>query len=398
MADAELTTEDGEKRSLADALAAGKDLTLPAGSRASMKLGDVTFLINSVPEPRRPKLPVRADWQYHSFNGAAALAVIAALAMMFFFPPSSRALSIDQLAEQNIYYRVLTNPHEIIPKDELPEWMNKQDQKDDEPEGGKGQREVGDEGQMGDIKAKKSDKMYGIKGPKDHPDPRMAKDQREKMAKDVGILSAMSQTLNMPTSPFGSDNPIGNDVENALGALMGSSVGPNFGFGGTGMIGTGSGGGGTCEGCIGLGNWGKIGHGGGMGDGVGYGPGPGGLKNPYKGTKVPPKIVGEGKVKGSLSKEAIRRVIRQHINEVRFCYEKSLSANPDLAGRVNIAFVISPTGAVMSSKVAKGTTLGSGTVETCIAKAVRRWTFPSPEDGGVVMVTYPFMLKPASDN
>ncbi len=36
--------------------------------------------------------------------------------------------------------------------------------------------------------------------------------------------------------------------------------------------------------------------------------------------------------------------------------------------------------------------LGNGQVEGCISSAVRRWTFPSPEGGGIVIVNYPFML------
>jgi len=160
----------------------------------------------------------------------------------------------------------------------------------------------------------------------------------------------LDQSLSMPTSPFGRDSALGNDAESALGALMGSQIGPNFGFGGLGLIGTGEGGGGTGEGTIGLGKWGKIGHGAGFGKGVGFGSGDGGLKGGHSG-KVPPPITGKGTVKGSLSKEAIRRVIRQHLNEVRFCYEQGLSSQPDLAGRVTVAFLISPTGAVQSSSI-----------------------------------------------
>jgi hypothetical protein len=33
-------------------------------------------------------------------------------------------------------------------------------------------------------------------------------------------------------------------------------------------------------------------------------------------------------------------------------------------------------------------------VEQCIAGAVRRWEFPKPE-GGIVIVSYPFVLKAA---
>jgi hypothetical protein len=38
-------------------------------------------------------------------------------------------------------------------------------------------------------------------------------------------------------------------------------------------------------------------------------------------------------------------------------------------------------------------TLGDDTVEQCIAQAIERWTFPKPSGGGIVIVSYPFVLK-----
>ena len=391
MQEGEVTLESGERRPLENGT-----YQVPDDAQLSMKLGDVSFLVNSVPAPRKPKLPIATEWSYHSFNGASMLGVMAALFMVFFFPPNSMLLSTSELENDSIYHRFLMEPHEIIPQDELPEFMTKKDEQKDEKEGGTGERHKGDEGQMGDVKNKKTDNMYGIKGPEENPDPHMARDQKKDMAQTAGILSVLDQSLSMPTSPFGRDSALGNDAESALGALMGSQIGPNFGFGGLGLIGTGSGGGGTGENTIGLGKWGKIGHGAGYGKGVGFGHGDGGLKGHHKG-KVPPPITGKGTVKGSLSKEAIRRVIRQHLNEVRFCYEQGLSSQPDLEGRVTVAFLISPAGTVQCSSV-PSSTLGAPKVDACIAKAVRRWTFPSPEDGGVVFVKYPFMLKPASSD
>jgi TonB family protein len=176
----------------------------------------------------------------------------------------------------------------------------------------------------------------------------------------------------------------------AMGGLMGDQAGSNFGFGGLGMSGTGRGGGGTGEGTIGLGNMGTIGHGGGGGEGSGYGRGAGGFHG--RSSKVPEIKSGAADVRGSLSKEVIRRVIRRHLNEVKFCYEQQLNQRPDLSGRVKVKFIISPSGAVQSA-VVSGSTLGNQKAETCIAQAVRRWTFPKPEGGGIVVVNYPFMLR-----
>ncbi|MBW2278027.1 MAG: energy transducer TonB [Deltaproteobacteria bacterium] len=242
---------------------------------------------------------------------------------------------------------------------------------------------------MGKRDSKKTDNHYGIKGPKDNPDPHMARSMAKEMAKTAGILSYLS-SANAPTSPFGQDTALGIDPENALGALMGNQVGENFGYGGLGLRGTGRGGGGTGEGTIGLGNLNTIGHGGGGGSGSGYGRGAGGLGG--RRGKAPRIRSGAAMVKGSLSKEVIRRIVHRHINEVKFCYEKALAQRPDLSGRVAIKFIISGTGAVQMAAVASST-LGNAQVENCIAQAVRRWTFPQPEGGGIVIAHHVMYLS-----
>ena len=103
-------------------------------------------------------------------------------------------------------------------------------------------------------------------------------------------------------------------------------------------------------------------------------------------------VAGRAEVRGALDKEIIRRIIRRHINEVKYCYKKALQSKPNLRGRVIIQFTISPTGQVVMSVVQKST-LRNRKVETCIAMAVRRWLFPKPKGGGIVIVSYPFVLR-----
>jgi TonB family protein len=193
-------------------------------------------------------------------------------------------------------------------------------------------------------------------------------------------------------SSFGRDTALGSDAENVLGGLIGSQIGEAYGVGGLGLVGTGSGGGGTGEGTIGLGNLGTIGKGGGGGSGSGYGRGAGGLGG--RRAKAPEVMPGQAAVRGSLDKEIIRRIIRRHINEVKYCYEQELTKKADLGGRVAVQFTISGTGSVMSS-VLQQSTMGNPKVENCVVQAVRRWEFPKPQGGGIVIVTYPFTFSPA---
>jgi TonB family protein len=173
-------------------------------------------------------------------------------------------------------------------------------------------------------------------------------------------------------------------------AAVQAAAPPAFGFGGLGLRGTGRGGGGSSQGTIGLGNLGSIGHGGGSGSGSGYGSGSGGLSGHR--APIPRVQTGSADVRGELSREIIRRVVRRHINEVRFCYEQELNAHPELQGRVSVRFVIDASGVVTSSAIAEST-LGAPRVEGCIVTAVRRWSFPAPDGGGEVSVVYPFVLS-----
>lgn len=96
----------------------------------------------------------------------------------------------------------------------------------------------------------------------------------------------------------------------------------------------------------------------------------------------------------SLDKEVIRRVIRAHIHEVKQCYEGALAADPGLNGRVVVRFTVDARGSVAQAEITE-TTMKNQAVETCIAGAVRTWQFPRPAGKGVVVVTYPFVLKAA---
>jgi TonB family protein len=108
-----------------------------------------------------------------------------------------------------------------------------------------------------------------------------------------------------------------------------------------------------------------------------------------------PRIrTGGADVRGSLSRDVIRNVIRRHIDEVRSCYERELARTPTLAGRVTVSFIISATGAVQTAAISS-TTMNDPTVEACLVHAVRRWVFPAPDGGGVVGVNYPFVFDSA---
>jgi hypothetical protein len=398
-------TIGNDRMSLADVVASGRaqacaemagayQYPLPAGATARVMYRGLTFVARPVNAGKAvgmgggPAIDLKQHvWTIASFAFHGLM-----LGMMYFMPPGRSALSLDLLSEDSRLAKYLMEPPETV-EEETPEWL--QNSESEDTEGGKGKRHKDDEGAMGKESAQKTKNKYGIEGPPDNQDPHMAREAAKESAKTAGILGVLANSAgswNSPTSPYGQDTALGYDPVSALGALMGDNIGENAGFGGLGLRGTGRGGGGTGEGTIGLGNIGTIGHGGGGGTGSGYGRGAGGFRG--RDAKVPQIRSGNADVRGSLSKEVIRRVIQRHINEVRFCYEQELNSRPDLAGRVQVKFIISPSGAVQAANV-ESSTLNAARAETCIAGAVRRWTFPAPDGGGIVIVSYPFVLENA---
>jgi len=371
-------------------VAGALEFPVPEGGAVRMKHRDFTFIIKDVKAGKKVAGHAKMDIRPMIYVAGAALFASLVLTMFYFQPPRPRGLSSDLLATDSRLIQFLMEPEEL--EEPEPEWLNG----DDSQGGGTGKAHEGEQGQMGDEKAEKTKNKYGIQGPEDNPDPVMAREQAEENARSAGIigtLASMQGSFNAPTSPYGADFALGNDPTSALGAMTGNDIGQNFGFGGLGLRGTGRGGGGLGQGTIGMGNFGTIGRGGGRGAGQGgYGSGVGGFRGRSAG--VPQVRSGGAEVRGSLSKEVIRRVVRRHINEVKFCYEQQLNARPDLQGRVTTKFVISPTGSVQSAMVGSSS-LKNEAVESCIVRAVRRWTFPAPDGGGVVVVNYPFLLDAA---
>ena len=101
----------------------------------------------------------------------------------------------------------------------------------------------------------------------------------------------------------------------------------------------------------------------------------------------------EPTVMGSLDKELIRHVVQANRGQIRVCYEGQLPKFPTLKGKVSVKFIISPSGAVASAMPTDSTT-GNAELDTSVVEAVRRWVFPRPRGGGVVIVVYPFAFNP----
>jgi hypothetical protein len=103
-------------------------------------------------------------------------------------------------------------------------------------------------------------------------------------------------------------------------------------------------------------------------------------------------IEDESEVVGGLDREEIANYIRTQLGQILYCYERQLSANKELFGKVSVKFTISGSGKVETQTVSD-TTLKNTTVEGCMLNKIASWKFPAPRGGTKVIVTYPFLFK-----
>jgi hypothetical protein len=97
---------------------------------------------------------------------------------------------------------------------------------------------------------------------------------------------------------------------------------------------------------------------------------------------------------GALDKSAISDEVRRHVAQIRYCYQRELTKQPALSGKVVVKFVIAAAGTVSSAEV-KETTMADPDVESCLCDVIGRMEFPEPRGGGIVIVSYPFIFRPA---
>jgi hypothetical protein len=195
-------------------------------------------------------------------------------------------------------------------------------------------------------------------------------------------------------------------VADALGGLRSDQIVLGRGSG-TGLKGSGPGGGGTEAGVpFGSGTldtgWGP-GKAGGFGAGKG-GPGGRGLGGRGKGGSGDGTGAGNGdgerKVQGAdapqagmgLSPAQISRVVRSRYGAFRACYDGAAARNPNLKGTVSVSWRITPGGSVTGASIG-GSSLGNARVEGCVLRQVKRLRFPVADKA--TNASFPFAFRPS---
>jgi TonB family protein len=360
----------------------GESFALPDDTHVWLKLGWMTFAISTAEAaaPVGPP-PLVFRWSEQKYLVCTGLALALTLLLAWFLPPDAQALSMDRWGPDVRFLQARIIPPEPPPAPPGPAGA---------AGGTAGQAASGPEGAAGTPRARRRQARLARARP-----ARTLAQQQADRRREIQQLAWLGRWRPDPGTAMGqllqAGSALGEDAEEVLGAMMSAPVGESHGIGGLGTKGTGARGAGTGEDPLGTGALHTIG---GCGASSGCDGGSGGI--PHVIGRLQPRraigpqvIGGVTEVRGSLDKEIIRRVVRRHLPEVRFCYEQELPRAPTLAGRVAVNFTIAATGKVAAA-VVQSSTLGNARAESCVVSAVRRWEFPQPQGGGIVIATYPF--------
>lgn len=411
----------GQIHSIDDLMKTGRtNLTLGGSDIAKIRVGTVHFFLMFVPEPPPiPKAPFfdqgRTYW-FLQFMVLGLAALLLSLGYMFQpsiegqvkeFPEHLRKIVIQEFKKRQEVVKLEEVPPPPPPKveDVKPPEKPKtgkvavQEQKVKDAimtdkvarqggNEGEGARERGAEGKRGWQNAKNETGITNRPKPKNAKGRVPVQDAPVKAPQQT-ILGALQNTgiggkLAKLSAGAGSGGAQGNDpLDQALLGTGGGGIRSGRGSGGSGLQGSGTGGGGTA---VGVGGLGSKGFGGGAtGDGVGSIPGKGEFS-------VSTEVVGVT-VLGGLSREEIERVVKAHENEIQFCYQRALQRDPRLFGKITMGWVVGDGGVVKSASATENST-GSSELSNCILGNIRRWQFPSPPSGSDPKVVWPWIFKP----
>ncbi len=348
----------------------GQSVSLTDDTVVSIGMGYHTVQVRAVPKSRLVPILPFFDILWANTAVVTLFAASAMLAAVGLMPIGMDSLDDDLMTNPTKFQTLILKPP---PKDNsfLQRLKGPKEQK---------QAAAKDAGKAGDKKADPK-KDQG----------KMASKAKDKPTDEQVVASKMSALFGDKGSEgiaalFGSEAN-GGALEAALGGIDGAKVAAGYGTGGLGLRGGGPGGGGVGVGTLGTGKIGTRGRG--SGDGT-YGSGEGGL-----GAKTDRDIsmtTGTPVVLGSLDPEIIRRIVREHAGQIKYCYEKELTRTPGIYGKIVMKWVINGDGKVTQSAVNESQ-MKNPNVEQCLATKIKTWVFPKPKGGGIVVVNYPFVFK-----
>ncbi|MCP4197230.1 MAG: cell envelope integrity protein TolA [Proteobacteria bacterium] len=96
---------------------------------------------------------------------------------------------------------------------------------------------------------------------------------------------------------------------------------------------------------------------------------------------------------GNIDPRVVNRFINARFGQVKACYERRLRTDSSLEGKLDLNISISPTGRVTSVTVNRDTVKDTK-MRGCVRQTIRKWDFPKPTGGRVVVAkTFHFKKK-----
>ncbi|MGN6109797.1 MAG: AgmX/PglI C-terminal domain-containing protein, partial [Kofleriaceae bacterium] len=357
----------------------------PPRARTRPRAGQTTFLVSSVPAPRRHAAGLFAGFERRTLGyvGGSLAAPLGIWMLLQHIPIADAGVSLDLGSIESTTTRSATTVAEDVPPEPEESSGNQ-----DDGEANHGAPSMAIEGQAGRPDAADAQGRMRIKD--NHAPPQLSREQAIEQARTAGFLGSSEALRGGIASLTGQMSfSSGFDDASIYGAVFGAS-GEGRGNFGLGRTGFGPGGGCAGEGCgiIGTGRYGTIGDGPGAGQGWRAGQGDGW---PGRRQQIVPtvRISGPTDVTDGLDRAIIKRYVTRSLAKVKYCYEHELLARGDLAGTVTVQFMINAMGSVSAST-------GSGldpAVASCVAAVVKNIQFPKPSNGGSVQVNYPFTFR-----
>jgi hypothetical protein len=360
---------DGRRQHVRDLARTGREIPVGPGDYGVVTLGTVAVFFQYVRAVRPLPRPYFGDAD-GPLAAAIALSVFlftSLLSLMYmasdeFADPEPLELPSDLLARF-----LVTPPPESLTEEQHAHSAEAADPAPEARDEGEGRRHRGEEGRVG--RQDSNEDRLDATGPIGGVDARV---------REHSLLRALSQDGAIAAALSG---PSVNDV---LGGLDGLRDVTPRGSNGFGLTGYGDGGGGDEDGDLM-----------GTGDDVDTNSNPDrsdvASMRRGRGERQIDVDLGDPLIPNDyLSPRQINRVVRANRAAIRYCYEVQVQRQRNLHGNVAIQWRIGMTGAVTSARVARST-LNNPSVEGCMVRQIRRWRFPEPH-GGEVVVTYPFML------
>jgi TonB family protein len=105
----------------------------------------------------------------------------------------------------------------------------------------------------------------------------------------------------------------------------------------------------------------------------------------------------EGSISGGIDDEsrtvgAIAATVSQYRSGIKYAYNNELLKNPNLSGKITVAFIILPNGSVESAQV-RQSSVNWPPLEDAVLKRLSHWKFPRSK-GASVQVVFPFVFHP----